>query len=229
MFVRLLLSSATLVGGLILGNWFLSFPSHVPFAAGDVATLAAPNRAGAPAGGIPASATAAATTRQQSSTPPAQAVITMSEGRIRPDSTVSRAFAPPPTADPQPALTRDLQAELLRLGCYGGPLDGQWTPALRNALQEFTFRLNATMPIDGPDVALLSLARGQQTSVCGTEAPAPASEQTAIGPTQADGLLFDGRMSLGATPGTGGAQKTVPSPRRATKDEKHFIHPLGQL
>jgi hypothetical protein len=127
---------------------------------------------------------------------------------------------------PELAMTRDLQTELLRLGCYGGPLDGRWTPALQSALQEFTFRLNATLPIDSPDVALLSLAKGQATAVCGSGITAPVNGQTAGGPMPDGALQFEGRMSLGGTAEPGAARKS--SPRRP-KDEPHFIHPLGQL
>jgi len=230
MFVRLSIASATLASGLILGNWFLSYPSHVPMAPADFATLAAPQ-------GVAASTAVAAAPQQQALTQPAPAAIAGSDSRAWPDATVSRAPALQQSdANSQWALTRDLQAELFRLGCYSGPLDGRWTPALRYALQDFTVRVNATLPVAGPDVALLSLARGQKTSVCGTSATVSVSEQTAFGPAPDAGYLpdgsptsLDGRMSLGATPGTGTAPKTSFSSRRASKDDRIFTHPLGQF
>ena len=229
MVVRLLLASATLASGIILGNWFLSYPSHAPpMAPADVATLTAPQS-------IAASAPISAAPQQQAPAEATPATITVSENRVWPDAAVSRAPAlPPQDTNSQTALTRDLQAELFRLGCYGGPLDGRWTPAVRYALQDFTVRVNATLPIDGPDVALLSLARGQKTSVCGTSATVSVSEQTAFASEPNSGFLpdgspvsLDGRMSLGATRGTGAAQKPSFSSRRS-RDEKIFTHPLGQ-
>ncbi len=226
MVMRLLLASATLASGLILGNWFLSYPSHAPMAPADVATLAAPPSI--------APSTTIAAAPQQAPTQPAPAAITVSDNRVWPDATVSRAPAlTSQDTNSQSALTRDLQAELFRLGCYSGPLDGRWTPALRYALQDFTVRVNATLPIDGPDVALLSLARGQKTAVCGASATVSVSEQTAFASEPSSGVLpdgspvsLDGRMSLGATPGT--AKPSFPSGRSRSREPKYFVNPLGQ-
>lgn len=54
---------------------------------------------------------------------------------------------------------RDLQNELKRLGCYSGPIDGDWGPASRYAAARFTGAVNAALPIDKPEPALLALAR----------------------------------------------------------------------
>jgi hypothetical protein len=226
MVVRLLLASATLASGLILGNWFLSYPHHAPMAPVDVATLARSHSI--------APSTVIAAAPQQAPAQPAPAAITVSENRAWSEPTVSRApaLAQPDTIS-QTALTRDLQAELFRLGCYAGPLDGRWTPAVRYALQDFTVRVNATLPIDGPDVALLSLSRGQKTAVCGASASVSVSEQTAFAPEPGSGFLpdgspvsLDGRMSLGATPGT--AKPSFSSGRSRSREPKYFVNPLGQ-
>ena len=54
---------------------------------------------------------------------------------------------------------RDLQSELKRLGCYPGPIDGDWGPASRYAAAKFTGAVNASLPVDKPEPALLALAR----------------------------------------------------------------------
>ena len=69
------------------------------------------------------------------------------------------------------ALARDLQGELRRVGCYGGQLNGVWTPASRKAMKAFTDRVNAALPVDAPDAILLSLVKAHQGEVCGKSCP----------------------------------------------------------
>jgi hypothetical protein len=68
-------------------------------------------------------------------------------------------------------LTRELQKELKRVGCYYGQLNGMWTAKARAAMQEFTERVNATLPLNGPDPILLTLLRNYQDKVCGSPCP----------------------------------------------------------
>jgi hypothetical protein len=65
------------------------------------------------------------------------------------------------------ALTRDLQRELKRVGCYDGKIDGDWGTGLRMAMKTFTERVNATLPVDEPDYILLALVQGQKDKACG--------------------------------------------------------------
>lgn len=69
------------------------------------------------------------------------------------------------------AITRALQTELTRVGCYAGPITGFWGPDTRRAMKAFTNRVNASLPIGKPDVILLSLVRAESGSVCGTACP----------------------------------------------------------
>lgn len=68
-------------------------------------------------------------------------------------------------------LTRELQRELRRVGCYDGNIDGAWTPASRRAMKSFTDRANASLPVDQPDYILLRLVQGTRGQVCGTSCP----------------------------------------------------------
>jgi len=79
------------------------------------------------------------------------------------------------------ALTRELQVELRRVGCYGGELNGVWTPAARKAMKSFTDRVNASLPVGEPDDILLALVQTHQGEACGK--PCPAGQ----------GLADDGR------------------------------------
>jgi peptidoglycan hydrolase-like protein with peptidoglycan-binding domain len=69
-------------------------------------------------------------------------------------------------------LTRELQKELRRVGCYEAEINGAWTPLTRRAMKAFTDRINATLPVEEPDAILYTLVQGQQDRVCGKSCPA---------------------------------------------------------
>jgi hypothetical protein len=69
-------------------------------------------------------------------------------------------------------LTRELQKELRRVGCYEGELNGAWTPMTRRAMKAFTDRINATLPVEEPDAILYTMVQSQQDKVCGKPCPA---------------------------------------------------------
>lgn len=75
--------------------------------------------------------------------------------------------SPKPDPDVQRQLARQIQAELKRVGCYGGRLDGSWGDRSRRAMETFVSRVNASLPTREPDVFLLSLIKGQSGDVCG--------------------------------------------------------------
>jgi hypothetical protein len=64
-------------------------------------------------------------------------------------------------------LVREIQQELRRVGCYWGRIDGSWKYAIKNAIKEFTDRVNATLPLDQPDYIQLTLIQSQPDGVCG--------------------------------------------------------------
>jgi len=105
-----------------------------------------------------------------------------------------RVESAPPTAKQKGApiprdrasLARELQLELRRVGCYGGDLNGVWTPATRKAMKAFTDRVNATLPVDRADDVLLALVQAHQGEACGSPCP----------PGQ--GISDDGRCLPGA-------------------------------
>ena len=73
-------------------------------------------------------------------------------------------------------LTRELQRELRRVGCYDGEVNGTWTPASRRAMKLFTDRVNASLPVDQPDYILLRLVQGSLDQTCGSACPAGQSK-----------------------------------------------------
>ncbi len=68
-------------------------------------------------------------------------------------------------------LTRDLQAELKRVGCYGGEITGAWSHSTKRAMRAFMERVNATLPIEDPDYILLTLVQGHAAQACGVGCP----------------------------------------------------------
>jgi Putative peptidoglycan binding domain len=72
------------------------------------------------------------------------------------------------------SLTREIQRELKRLGCYDGEANGRWNAQSRLAMQAFVDRVNAKLPVERPDYVLLRLAQGHQGTACGPTASAPS-------------------------------------------------------
>ena len=68
-------------------------------------------------------------------------------------------------------LVLEIQHELRRVGCYWGRMDGSWEYAIKNAMTEFTDRVNATLPLDQPDYIQLALIQSQRDGVCGACPP----------------------------------------------------------
>lgn len=64
-------------------------------------------------------------------------------------------------------LARSIQAELRRVGCYAGSIDGSWDEATQRAMAEFNRKIHATLPVARPDYILLTLLQGHSARACG--------------------------------------------------------------
>jgi hypothetical protein len=69
------------------------------------------------------------------------------------------------------ALTREIQRQLKRVGCYQGDVTGIWSPGVRQAMRAFTERANATLPVDGPDPVLLAMVQSHAPGACSAACP----------------------------------------------------------
>ena len=69
----------------------------------------------------------------------------------------------PPT---RAALARQIQAALVRAGCYDGPVDGRWTVETKDAMRRFSAAANARLPVDQPDEVLLTLVQSDVKGGC---------------------------------------------------------------
>jgi hypothetical protein len=83
-------------------------------------------------------------------------------------STRRTTAVPPATATQELGLdlVRELQHELMRVGCYEGDINGIWTASTRQALEALVGQLNAKLPTALPEPAHLALVQGQQARIC---------------------------------------------------------------
>jgi len=169
-----------LIAGVSLGAYtFIPPPNDSEQTLREVTRIsAAPDRSGMQ--GSEALATGAV-----ASNPTAERAAPVETGAIsKPSSTWSAIVTTDPAAhgrltSSKPAddetrvqLTRDLQSQLKRVGCYAGEITGNWSPSTRRAMSDFMDRVNATLPTDEPDYILLTLVQGHAAQACGATCPA---------------------------------------------------------
>jgi len=105
---------------------------------------------------------------------PAPQPITLAEWKsaiIRTADSAGPSDVKPTEPTSRLALTRDIQRELQRVGCYPGEIDGVWGGGSQRAILHFMDRVNASLPTRDPDVFMLSLIKSQTAAVCGTSCP----------------------------------------------------------
>ena len=82
----------------------------------------------------------------------------------------------PNDPDARHRLIVDIQQHLKRAGCYWGHANGAWTASTREAMQNFTARANAALPVDKPDYLLLNLLKAYDGRACGSAESITASQ-----------------------------------------------------
>jgi hypothetical protein len=73
--------------------------------------------------------------------------------------------APAPVHDVR-SRVRQLQKALARAECYSGPVNGIWSDASKDAMRGFVQTVNAALPVDNPDDALIALIESNETAKC---------------------------------------------------------------
>jgi hypothetical protein len=63
-------------------------------------------------------------------------------------------------------LTRNIQLELVRLGCYSGRTEGEWEKPTKDAITKFNRYAHARLGTDEPSDDLISALRGHDERVC---------------------------------------------------------------
>jgi uncharacterized caspase-like protein len=100
-----------------------------------------------------------------------------------------------------PALTRALQRELKRVGCYPGEADGTWAPKTKEALAQFARLVKLELATDAPSAAALQAVIDKHAPVCvasaramqrpakSVDAPARRDSRPARDPCQGKGWV----------------------------------------
>ncbi len=116
----------------------------------------------------------------------------------------SHAPHPTPSGEPTVVLVQQIQAELHRLGCYGGAIDGKWNDATQRAMQTLGERVSVLRPVDTPDYIMLALARSQASAVCGRRRSGrrPRSRATRWAAIAAPEIAGPGKGEVRPTNGT---------------------------
>ena len=73
----------------------------------------------------------------------------------------------PTDPDARYKLVLDIQQQLKRVGCYWGRMDGSWGIGTKDAMKNFTNRVNAALPLDEPDYVQLTLIQSHAERTCG--------------------------------------------------------------
>jgi hypothetical protein len=74
--------------------------------------------------------------------------------------------APPAAAAPDPAVARELQTELRRVGCDPGAINGVWSATSRQALEQFNRRAGMNFSTEAASLDALDAVKGQRGRIC---------------------------------------------------------------
>ncbi len=113
--------------------------------------------------------------REQASVAKAKPLVAGASAPIKVENAsepIKVASGAPQRGDQRLALTKEIQRELRRVGCYVGDIDGEWSAETRQGMKTFIDRVNATLPIDQPDHILKTLVSGHPGDACGKSCPA---------------------------------------------------------
>jgi len=95
--------------------------------------------------------------------------VTGGSARVANLATGAQPATLPDVATNPHALARALQAELKRVGCNPGPVDGDWTAKSKEALGKFVRLSKIKVPTDEPSERSLQAVAGQKGRICPLE------------------------------------------------------------
>jgi hypothetical protein len=141
---------------------------------------------------------------------PASQPVVVGVAEAPPRVPVGETAAAGPGLD-RPALTREIQRQLKRVGCYRGTDTGVWSQSVQDAMKTFTDRVNASLPIDRPDPVLLAMVQSQKPGVC--SASCPAGQERAAGSCLPSAVVAaSAKAGSGAKRQAAAAAKTAQQP-----------------
>ncbi len=129
------------------------------------------------------------------------------------DQAKQGANLPPPTLSPNAAdITRSLQVELKRVGCFEGAINGVWDGTIKGALAEFARRAKLDVPTDVPTSTAVETVKSKLNRICPLDCGAGRIERN--GACVATGVL-DNRPARPPT-----VVETKRPPRAAPEKER---------
>jgi Putative peptidoglycan binding domain len=91
-------------------------------------------------------------------------------------------------------LSKQIQEQLQRLGCYSGPIDGVWGDKVKNALTSFNESTKFNVPRDGPTQTALTVLSGRTEAACGIEATPEQHARPPAKPARPNPLAYSNRI-----------------------------------
>jgi hypothetical protein len=188
---------------------------------------APPAPADPPASAAPAALSPPPPTPLQRSRPATTPAVGLAEAPPRVPVGEDKATAGPPLD--RPALIREIQRELQRIGCYRGHVNGVWTPSARQAMKALNDRVNASLPVDQPDPVLLAMAQSQEAETCAASCPADQA-RAADGRCLPSALVADaGKRPARTAPLPANGSKKVVQPDTAAPAGPATAPPEGRM
>ena len=145
---------------------------------------------------------------------------------IIPDATAHET--PGPAAPPRAEIARDLQTALAKARCYDGPLTGRWSAASQAAMSAFLRTVNAHLPVDDPDEALLALVSSNSGVTCAAHPILVADAQDTRAAAFYDATSAQTKVAIATdapASQTSGSVAATPSP---SDDRSMLDHPWAQ-
>ena len=153
-----------------------STPPNVP-AFDNTSRVIAVEPAGSSANAAPAAASAPSPSQPANAAPPEEATkLAATEGTgpgERTPEAGKATEAPLPQGASRQELAQDMLAELKRIGCYFGRIDGNWSGRSQLALERFNRLASLELPLDEPQPASLDALKGWKGPHCPIEKAVP--------------------------------------------------------
>lgn len=146
---------------------------------------------------------------------------------IIPEATAQET--PGPAAPPRAKIARDLQTAPAKARCYDGPLTGRWSAASQAAMSAFLSTVNAHLPVEDPDEALLALISSNSEASCAAHPMLVADAQDTRAAASYDAASAQTKVAIAtdAPPAsqTSGSVAATPS---SSDDRSMLDHPWAQ-
>jgi hypothetical protein len=153
-------------------------PPNVP-TSGTASRVIAVEPAGSSTNAAPAAASAPSPSQPANAATPKEATKLAATEGTGPEETAPEAAktteapVPLPQAASRQELAQDMLAELKRIGCYFGRLDGNWSGRSQLALERFNRLASLELPLDEPQQASLDALKGWKGPHCPIEKAVP--------------------------------------------------------